>query len=105
MRGQEVSGWPGLGLGVLAEDRLGAAGVQLVVLGLGLGFVAVWALDRLYTRSSNYWPLIPGGILVLVAIAPAVPPLGVIVEQLWPVALIAVGIALVVAALTRRTGH
>lgn len=92
----------GLGIGILAQSRVYLGGVQPVVLGLGLGFLAIWVLDRLYTRFSNFWPLIPGGILVLVSIAPAFPQLGPMLATLWPVALIIVGIALVAAALASR---
>lgn len=57
----------GLGGGVLAEE-LGAGG-SAVVVGLGSGFVAVWLIDRVFLKegpSASWWPLIPGGILLLV---------------------------------------
>ena len=33
--------------------------------GLGTGFVAIFAIALLYERQSHWWPLIPGGILLL----------------------------------------
>lgn len=92
----------GLGIGVVLQNRVQLGGVEIVVLGLGLGFLLIWVLDAVYTRFSNWWPLIPGTILVAVAVAPAIPQLGDLVERLWPVLLIAAGIALVIAALARR---
>ena len=58
----------GLGLGLLAEDWSLLDATQPVPLGLGLGFLLIFVSDRLYTRAGNGWPLIPGGILVLVGI-------------------------------------
>lgn len=61
----------------------------------GLGFVGIWVVDRLYTRASNWWPLVPGGIMV--AIGLALWRGGAALELLeaagtwWPVILIAVG--------------
>lgn len=92
----------GLGLGILAETRLAVPGVEPVVLGLGLGFVAIFAIDAAYTRFSNWWPLIPGGILVVVALAPAFPQLAPVIGKLWPLGLVIVGLVLVFAALTRN---
>lgn len=43
-----------------------------VVVGLGLGFVLIWVIDRVFTRRGprgSWWPLIPGSILLLVGIA------------------------------------
>jgi hypothetical protein len=89
----------GLGLGIVAEQWFGG---DLTVLGLGLGFIAIWVLDRLVTRASTWWPLIPGGILVVVGITAAFPWLAPLVGRLWPVAIVAVGVVLVVLALARR---
>lgn len=92
----------GLGVGVLAERTVHLGGIEPVVLGLGFGFLAIAAVDAVYTRFSNWWPLIPGGILVAVAVAPAFPQLAPIAGKLWPLVLVIVGLALVVAALARK---
>jgi hypothetical protein len=58
----------GLGAGILLEDA-GVAG-QPVVLGLGLGFLAIYLVDALTSvarRAARWWPLIPGAILTLIA--------------------------------------
>lgn len=93
----------GLGLGIVAESRLQLGGAEPVVLGLGLGFLLIAVLDAAFTRFSNWWPLIPGLILVLIGLAPAFPQFGPVLEKLWPLALVIVGLVLVVLALTRRS--
>ena len=48
--------WPGT-----KEDGPGA------VLGLAFGFLGIWAVSWLYRlKEHHFWPLIPGGILLLV---------------------------------------
>jgi hypothetical protein len=58
----------GVGLG-LVFDRPPLGTAIAVPLGLGLGFIAIFVLQLIVTRQSHWWPLIPGGILVLVGIA------------------------------------
>ena len=84
----------GLGAGILLED-LGLTR-EPVVLGLGLGFVAIYAVDLLTTGSrdrARWWPLVPGAILVVIAGAGgAFGNEGArAIEQGWPVILIAIG--------------
>jgi uncharacterized membrane protein len=84
----------GLGVGILAiVEREGSPGLFLV--SFGIGFVAIWVLDRLYTRASNWWPLVPGGVLIAVGLAlwqgGAAMDLLTTAGQWWPVILIAVG--------------
>ena len=60
----------GLGTGILLED-FGVMG-EPVVLGLGLGFLAIYAADFLTSGASapgRWWPLIPGAILTIIAAA------------------------------------
>jgi hypothetical protein len=84
----------GLGVGVLLEDF--GMTREPVVLGLGLGFLAIYGVDLL-TRGSRdrarWWPLIPGAILVVIAAAGgAFGDEGArAVEQGWPIVLIAIG--------------
>jgi hypothetical protein len=84
----------GLGAGILLED-FGVAG-EPVVLGLGLGFLAIYGVDLLTDgrhRPGRWWPLIPGAILTVVAGASgAFGEEGArAIEQGWPILLIAVG--------------
>lgn len=85
----------GLGLGLLAEDLLDVPG-ETVVLGLGLGFLLIWVVDRLITRKGpdvgSWWPLIPGGILTLIGISSLMPEVtDLVVRYAWPVAIIVLG--------------
>ena len=63
----------GLGAGLLAEETaLVPAISEPVVVGLGIGFMLIWVIDRVFTRRGprgSWWPLIPGSILLLVGIA------------------------------------
>ena len=84
----------GLGVGILLED-LGVMG-EPVVLGLGLGFLAIYAGDLLVSGArepGRWWPLIPGAILTVIAGAEST--FGAegarVIEQGWPVLLIAAG--------------
>ena len=61
----------GLGAGVLIGELANASENDLgiyAVLGLGTGFLLVYAVDALVTGSARrFWPLIPGGVMMLVA--------------------------------------
>jgi hypothetical protein len=58
----------GLGTGIVVTVHGGPDGS--VVLGLGLGFAAITAIDRLVhgPREAQWWPLIPGGILTTIGL-------------------------------------
>ena len=84
----------GLGVGILLEDT-GVMG-EPVVLGLGLGFLAIYAGDLVVTGArapGRWWPLIPGAILTVIAGAEST--FGAegarLIERGWPVLLIAAG--------------
>lgn len=84
----------GLGSGIVLED-LGVAG-EPVVLGLGLGFLAIYAADVLTTGArepGRWWPLVPGTILTVIAGAESTfgPEGARVIELGWPVILIAAG--------------
>lgn len=78
-----------LGIGVgqlissLSVPQLWSRG-DVTVLTLGLGFCLIWALER-----RHWWALIPGGILLMVGLSSLFA-----IAQLWPLALIALGIYL-----------
>jgi hypothetical protein len=79
-----------------------------ITFGLGLGFLLVAVVDRAARRARRPSPLVPGLILVAVSFFGAlsrltpVEDLLVRLRDLWPWALVLAGLALVVAALTRR---
>ena len=92
----------GLGLG----QMLGESGFygNAVALGVGVGFLAIFALDSLRRRRrSSFWPLIPGVVLVAAGLLEhtsdwwdALGGFG------WPLLLIVVGLIIVGGALSRR---
>ncbi len=93
----------GLGAGILLED-FGVRG-EPVVLGLGLGFLAIYGADALSRGArapGRWWPLVPGSILTVIAGAEST--FGAegarLIEQGWPILLIVVGAWLL---LRRRT--
>ncbi len=58
-----------LGLGVMIEDSRALYLYDFEVpLLLGLGFCAIWLVDRFTWNQSSTWPLWPGGILVIIAL-------------------------------------
>jgi hypothetical protein len=84
----------GLGTGILLEDA-GVLG-EPVVLGLGLGFLAIYGVDLLVTGArapGRWWPLIPGAILTVIAGAESTfgEEGARLIERGWPILLIAVG--------------
>ncbi len=85
----------GLGSGILLESYFTRM-TEPVVLGLGLGFLAIYVVDALVTGAvgmARWWPLIPGGILTTVAAANGAfgSQGATAVEMWWPVVLILVG--------------
>jgi hypothetical protein len=103
----------GLGLGVLLQqtsliDASGAIRGGIVVLGLALGFLAIIPLLAPYEQRISWWPVIPGGVLLVVALAIFSGPGGIAFLQAigpyWPLALVAAGAALLWIAYSAR-GH
>lgn len=83
----------GLGIGLL----FGRAPMRddiTVPIGLGLGFIAIFVVPLIIAGSSHWWPLIPGGVLVLVGIAEGIPQAQVLLEKGWPLILILIGLAI-----------
>ncbi len=88
----------GLGIGVMfGRPPLNmAAGSSL---GLGLGFIAIFAVQWIVTRASHWWPLIPGGILIATGIAQGIPQAQVLFDKGWPVILIVIGMLILAVPL------
>lgn len=92
----------GLGLGLALEQRAGGLVGEPVPFGLGIGFLGIYAIDRLYTRSGSWWPLIPGGILVFVGVAEDVHLVRWFFRRGWPLAIALVGAFILLRGLVGR---
>jgi len=84
----------GLGTGILLEDF--GYTRELVLLGLGVGFLAIYGVDLVTSgarQPGRWWPLIPGTILMVIAgVSGAFGPEGEqAIQQGWPIVLIAAG--------------
>jgi len=80
-----------------------------ITVGLGLGFCAIWAIDTLFRRVSSWWPLVPGIILTLVGAGIVLNARGLLspqmlslLEQWWPVILVAIGLGILLQQLVQR---
>lgn len=93
----------GLGAGVLTSSLFnGGDGGPYVVISLGLGFLVIYALDVLVTgKALRWWPLIPGGLMLLIGSGIASENAGAARQlQVWaPVLLIALGVLILVTRL------
>ena len=91
----------GLGLGSMVGE-IGFYG-NAVALGLGVGFLAVYALDTLRDRRrSDWWPLVPGIVLVAAGLLQHTSGWHALGDLGWPMFLIIIGLIIVGGALSRR---
>lgn len=93
----------GIGLGQVGEELFENVN-EITTMGLGAGFVAIYVIDRLYNGSSHWWPLIPGGILLVTGLASAGEPFSRMLELAWPLLMIIVGLALLFGLTEKRNG-
>ena len=65
----------GLGLGTLVGRlvQVGFFGSGAAAIGLGIGFLAIYPIDLIVRgrQPGQWWPLIPGGIILFTGVAPA----------------------------------
>jgi hypothetical protein len=90
----------GLGTGTVVSQTQYDYG-QPSLWGLGLGFISIFIIAWITQRESHWWPLIPGGILVLLGL----PRTQGIIEFLfdnWPLILVAVGVLILIGAFRTR---
>lgn len=101
----------GLGAGFLLRDPLEAwmPHWATLLLGLGCGLLMAAGMDRFVGRERKPTPLVPGIVLVAIALAAALLQNWSIPEslydaawRLWPFALLAAGVILVVQAVRSR---
>jgi hypothetical protein len=87
----------GLGLGLMF-DRPPLVAQVAVPIGLGFGFLAIFVVQLVVMRTTHWWPLIPGGILVRVGVADGVPQAQMLIEKGWPLILVAIGLVVLTAS-------
>jgi hypothetical protein len=90
----------GLGTGTVVSHTRYDYG-QPTLWGLGLGFIAIFVIAWLYQRESHWWPLIPGGILVLLGLPRTKGIIDFLFDN-WPLILVAVGILILIGAFRPR---
>ncbi|HYK98980.1 MAG TPA: hypothetical protein VEU77_11385 [Candidatus Acidoferrales bacterium] len=87
----------GLAAGVGIEDTALETNGGAVVLGLGLAFLGLYVMNVLLARRAAWWPLIPGVILGTVGTSLVLGGTDAarFAAQMWPLALILAGLALI----------
>jgi hypothetical protein len=90
----------GIGLG-LVFDRPPLVTQVTVPIGLGIGFLAIFVGQLVVNRTTHWWPLIPGGLLLVTGIAEGVPQIQLLLEKGWPLILVAIGLMILMAPLVR----
>ena len=93
----------GIGLGNLAQGSIRNFG-DFDSIALGLGFIAIFVIAALYEGRTHWWPLIPGGILVIQGLQEGNQAVRDLVAVGWPVILILIGLILLAGAF-RATGR
>ncbi len=90
----------GLGTGTLLErmDRLD----QPWQIGLGAGFVAIFVIALLYEKRTHWWPLIPGGVLLISAFAIGEELRRFLFSGGLPLVLVVIGVIILLGTFTKR---
>ena len=86
----------GLGVGSVGRHSFLAFG-ESTMLGLGLGFVSIFVIARLFEGKSHWWPLIPGGVMLIMAI-PRTHNLFEYVWGHWQLILVLSGVLILIGA-------
>lgn len=86
----------GLGAGIALQEAFALTNDSsggIIVLGLGLGFASIWVLGQILdVQRSLWWPLVPGGILVVVGGALLIGGDAIRVLDWWGLVLVAIGL-------------
>jgi hypothetical protein len=95
----------GLG-GAQAVDLLAPLAPEAGLLGLGAGFVLIYLADAVIARRTDrWWPLIPGGILLALALLEAMRGLRDAVTMYWPLLVVAAGAVILLKGLLGDRGR
>ncbi|NIM01234.1 MAG: hypothetical protein GTN89_10475 [Acidobacteria bacterium] len=70
--------------------------------GLGAGFVAIWLIALIYEKQSHWWPLIPGGILLVTAFSIGDDLMEFLFTGGWPLVLVIIGLIIVLGSFSKR---
>ncbi len=94
----------GLGAGLayddMYSDSLFLIDGESAAFGIGVGFLLIYAISLLYERVHRWWPLIPGGFLVIAGLPDFVWVDDVL--DFWPLAVMAVGVLLLFRGVVSR---
>lgn len=86
----------GLGAGIVVSESFTFTNEEtggVIVLGLGLGFLAIWVVGSVMRVAQNHWwPVIPGGILATIGAVLLVGGQDAAILDYWGVVIIAVGL-------------
>jgi hypothetical protein len=94
----------GVGVGVLLQQALDEPWDGVILLfSIAAGFASIWVLGKLMRLPENHpWPLIPAGIVALVAAVQLADADVDGVLRWWPLVIVGLGVVLIGAALVRR---
>jgi hypothetical protein len=94
----------GIGAGVvLASAYPDQTGGGLMLLSMAAGFAAIWLIATLMRlRETRWWPLVPAAILGSIGGLVAVDADESLYAIVWPIALIAAGLVVLLAGLRSR---
>ena len=100
----------GLGGGLIVSTSVDLTDEQtggVIVLGLGLGFAAIWVIGSIARVAENHWwPLIPGGVLALIGALLLIGGQAVNLLDYWGLAIVALGLLVLWRAWTdMRASH
>lgn len=93
----------GLGVGEII-DTVWLGRLDVGELGLGIGFLAIYAIDLAQSRRASWWPLIPGAILAAWAIGSAYESFQALIVKGWPLVFVLIGVLFLAGAFDRRRG-
>ena len=91
----------GLGIGTFGKDQFGIS-ADMTQIGLGAGFVMLYLIPLIYERRSHWWPLIPGGVLLLLGFNAWREFREFMTNQGWPLILVIIGVLIVLGSLGGR---
>ena len=87
----------GLGLGTVGEG-LFTSFDEIFLVGLGVGFIAIYVIQFIFEGRAFWWPLIPGAVLILIGLVESFENLGRFLALAWPALLVLVGLIILAGA-------